>query len=455
MVLGLTCILAGCLFVSCAPSPIIESIPTDTPDEMDVNLRQLLAEADVEPLAELPAPDENMYALGQALFFDKELSGNRDISCATCHHPTLATADALSLSIGVGGVGLGTERVIDPTREFVPRNAPDIFNRGDPGWLTMFWDSRVSGTLETRFNTPAGVRLPAEIDSLLAAQAMFPVTSPDEMRGERGDVDVFGEHNELAPILNHEFEAIWDALMQRLLAIPEYQELFAAAYPDVPEDELNFAHAANAIAVFEATSWHFTDSPWDRYLLGDDSALTLEAKRGAILFYGEAGCGECHSGPLLTDQQHYNMAVPQIGPGKGLGAPLDLGRAEESDMDEDRFAFRTPPLRNVVLTGPWMHNGTYTTLEAAVLHQLDPLKDMYAYDPTVLDPLVDIEYITHDYVVSTMLETIDPVARETIELSQAEIGDLLAFLEALTSPSALDMSDDIPESVPSGLPVND
>ncbi|MCB0238120.1 MAG: hypothetical protein KDH08_05655, partial [Anaerolineae bacterium] len=104
------------------------------------------------------------------------------------------------------------------------------------------------------------------------------------------------------------------------------------------------------------------DSPWDRFLAGDDSALSTDAQHGALLFYGDAGCARCHSGNLLTDQEFHNAAVPQLGPGKGRQNPyIDLGRARETGNPDDRFAFRTPPLRNVALTGPWMHNGAFAT----------------------------------------------------------------------------------------------
>ncbi|HUM68759.1 MAG TPA: cytochrome c peroxidase, partial [Chloroflexota bacterium] len=109
------------------------------------------------------------------------------------------------------------------------------------------------------------------------------------------------------------------------LAIPAYQELFRQAYPDVPAVELGFQHAANALAAFQAQAFTFTNSPWDRYLAGDESALSKQAKQGALLFYGRAGCAACHSGPLFTDQQYHNIAAPQFGPGRDDFAPLDYG----------------------------------------------------------------------------------------------------------------------------------
>ena len=256
------------------------------------------------------------------------------------------------------------------TENLVPRNSPEVFNRGAPEWETMFWDGRISGTPEMGFVNPAGSMLPEGLRSVLAVQAMFPVTSLDEMRGKPSDKELMDGSNEIADIPDDDPGAVWDALMVRLLAIPEYVQMFSAAYPTVPINDLGFQHAANAIAAFEANTWTLVDSPWDSYLAGDNNILSVSAKRGALLFYGEARCSFCHSTNLLTDQDYHNIGVPQLGPGKDKSTSLDFGRWHVTNDPEDRFAFRTPPLRNVELTGPWMHNGSYTDLEAAVRHHL-------------------------------------------------------------------------------------
>ncbi len=394
-------------------------------------------------------------ALGRALFFDKELSGNRDISCATCHHPLLHGGDGLSLSLGTGGQGLGTARLIGTGRELIPRNAPEIFNRGVAEWETMFWDGRVAFDAAYHLQTPAADLLPEGLESTLAAQAMFPVTSRDEMRGAVGDRGSNGRPNELAAIPNDDLPAIWAALMERLLAHPEYQIMFAAAYPDVPPAELGFEHAANAIAAFEIVAFSFNDSPWDRYLAGKTTALSDEAKAGAVLFYGEAGCANCHSGNLFTDQQFHNLAVPQLGPGKNNADGLDFGRFLETGDPADMWAFRTPPLRNVALTGPYMHNGAYTSLEAAVLHHLDPKKACQEYDETQLLTIFNQTYRGEVAIAAGLMNNVDPLVVNPTKLTAEEFENLMAFLHALTSPSALDLSPMVPEYVPSGLAVAD
>ncbi|MEM8532045.1 MAG: cytochrome c peroxidase [Chloroflexota bacterium] len=402
-----------------------------------------------------PTTDPAQVQLGRLLFYDKILSGNRDISCATCHRTTnFGTGDGLPVSIGTGGNGISTERTLGHDRELVPRNATELFDRGAAEWTSMFWDSRLVQRPDQRFASPAHEQLPGGLDNILAAQAMFPVTSADEMRGRPGDRDVFGAVNEVGTIDANNFTGIWSKLMQRLLAIPEYRTLFASTYPDTAPQDLNFAHAANAIAAFEIDTFTFTNSPWDQYLRGDTTALLDEAKQGGILFYGKANCATCHSGNLFTDQQHYNIVVPQISPGKGDAAPLDLGRFGITRDENDRFAFRTPPLRNVTLSGPYMHNGTFVSLESAIRHHLEPEHSLRAYDVSEHLPLIFQSTFQNDpELLDDMLATLDSVA-PTEELTESEIHAIATFLEALTDPAAMSL-DVTPDTVPSGLLVSD
>jgi cytochrome c peroxidase len=420
----------------------------------DTKLARLMEKANVKPPTNPLPPSPELVKLGEALFWDPELSGNRDTSCATCHHSNLATGDDLSVSIGTNGSGLGKQRLMGTARELIPRNATPLFNLGYEEWRVIFWDGRVSANPIAGFDTPASDRLPSGLDSVLAAQAMFPVTSRDEMRGNRGDIDIFGRPNELAAMVDYKSQPIWNALMKRLLMIPGYVDLFKAAYPDVSADQLGFQHAANALAAYEIAVFTFEDSPFDRYIQGDRSALSDEAKAGALLFYGEAGCSSCHSTGLLTDQDFHNIAVPQVGDGKGREQPFDLGRARETGNDCDRYAFRTPPLRNVALSGPWMHDGAFTTLDATVRHHLNPQASLMNYDANQLAELMaDTCQDQPEALAAIMKWYTNKNASEGVQLSDEEIDFLIAFLDSLTSPNALDLSNTIPTSVPSGLPV--
>jgi cytochrome c peroxidase len=425
------------------------------PDPADTELRGLLADAGVTALPPPPAQDPALVALGRALMFDKVLSGNRDVSCATCHDPAAHTSDAQSLSIGTGGVGAGANRSLGTAGQFISRNAQDLFNRGYPEFGAMFWDGRVERRAGGGLVTPAGALLPAGLSGPLAAQAMFPVFTRLEMRGQPGDLDVFGAPNELAALGDDDAGGVWAALMGRLLAIGGYVALFQAAYPGVPTGELGFQHAANAIAAFEAEAFVSTGSPFDDYLRGADAALEPAAKRGAIVFFGKAGCAQCHRGPHLSDQQFHNIGVPQLGPGFGPEQPEDYGRAGVSGTTGERYLFRTSPLRNVELTGPWMHDGAYTTLAAAVRHYRNAEDALTGYDPSGLRPELQDTYLDDPGSLAAILQTLDTRVQTPLALSDAEVDDLVAFLRSLTDPAAADLGSLVPASVPSGLPVGD
>ncbi len=446
---GLLLVLAGC-----APkvelAPAVVTTPTTN---LEAELSALLQQAGVTALVPPTERNTAQIALGRALFFDPELSGNRDIACATCHHPALNSGDNLSLSLGTGATGLGTDRELGYGRNIIPRNAPELFNRGGAEWHSFFWDGRVAGSPEEGFTTPAGDQLPAGLTSALAAQAMFPVTSRDEMRGAQGDLDINGQPNELAEMADDDLVSIWNGIMTRLLTIPEYVELFQAAYPDISVEELGFQHAANAMAAFEVDAFTLLDSPWDRYLAGDEDALSGAAMRGAILFYGQAGCSRCHAGSLMTDQQFHNIGVPQLGPGK-VDKEIDTGRFLETGADHDKFAFRTPPLRNVALTGPWMHNGAYINLVDVIHHHMSPTESLLNYDPSPLNALIPNARTDDVATKMEVLSTLDPLMQTRLELTDGQVEDLLAFLNALTSPTALNLRNSVPPTVPSGLRVD-
>ncbi|MEJ2204974.1 MAG: cytochrome c peroxidase [Gemmatimonadota bacterium] len=422
-------------------------------DVLDRELMVVMDRLALAPLTRPAAPDHDLVRLGEALFYDKELGGNRDVACATCHHPAEHSADGLSLSVGTGGEGLGSRRSLGVGRRLVARHASDLFNRGAREWTSMFWDGRVERIRPGSIESPAGTALPEGLSGVLAAQAMFPVTARDEMRGAMGDSDVFGAPNEIAAIPDEDLRAIWDGLMRRLMHIDGYRELFAAAYPELLVGAAGFQHAANAIAAYEADAFWFADTPWDAYLAGDRTALTPEAKRGALIFFGRGRCATCHAGPLFTDLRFHNVGVPQLGPGKAPLGRMDDGRALVTGRDGDRCAFRTPSLRNVTLTGPWMHDGAYTDLDAAVRHMADPSLGFKGYDPGQLRPALR-GMLLPESEGKAILTTLDPVVAEGCGLVPGDIADLVAFLEALTDPAAADLTHLVPERVPSGLPVD-
>jgi cytochrome c peroxidase len=429
---------------------------TTRPPTLDGQLRATLQQWGAVPIGAVNAQDAALVDLGKSLFFDKELSGNRDVACATCHSPLNHTADALSLSIGTGGTGTGAGRQLGAGRSFTPRNAPALLNTG-LGAFYLFWDGRVSdlgGLQQSTFKTPAGAALPAGLTSILAAQAMFPVTNRNEMRGEVGDRDVSGNVNELAAYDSADFAGIWSALMKRILAINAYVAKFNAAFPGTPTTSLGFQHAADAIAAFETASFTFTNSPFDRYLAHDDDALTTDQKEGALLFFGKARCSTCHFGPLLGGQSFAAAAVPQLGPGIGRDAPLDLGQEPQFTGQTTRFLFRVPSLRNVELTAPYMHDGAFATLDAVVHHYNNAEQALRTYDVSQLDPRFRSQYHGDDGTIAAIFNAASPQLRQPLGLTDIELRQLVSFLKSLTDPAARNMSGLIPGSVPSGLSVD-
>jgi len=432
---------------------------------------------------DLPDISDPKAQLGMKLFFTRSLGGEMGAACVTCHHPVLGGGDNLSLSVGVDAMELellGEGRKHDPLGEHydggppVPRNAPTTFNMGL--WdKVLFHDGRVEslgGTPGMNGNDGLGIRTPDSLlgvgdpdagENLTAAQARFPVTSPEEMKDF---VDFNGLDN----------DEVRDNLAERLggygspaggsLSVNDWLDEFRVAYDDptgTAEELVTFDHIAEAIAEYE-NSQVFVDTPWRAYVQGDRDALSDAAKRGALLFFreqpdGGADCASCHSGDFFTDELFHVIAMPQIGRGKGDGASgdEDFGRFRETGISEDMYAFRTPSLLNVGVTGPWGHAGAYTSLEATVRHHLNAEAAVATYDYSQLDPNIQA-FSLADNTENALATLRDNRANELfslqdVELSDAEVDDLLAFLEALTDPCTLDR-DCIGEWIPDASDTN-
>lgn len=411
--------------------------------------------------ADFPAVDPAKAKIGQLLFYDKILSGNRNISCGTCHHHDLGGGDGLSLGLGEGGRGLGPDRTAGTGRDRIakriPRNAPPLWNLGAAEVRRLFHDGRleVSDLYGNGFDSPAEEWLPQGLDSLLAAQALFPLTAQFEMAGNVGE-------NEVTGAVADRIDNGWPILAKRVRTIPEYGAMFVDAFDDVDAPEqVTIVHIGNAIGAFVASEWRNHDSPFDAYLAGDTGALSGPARAGMELFYGRAGCDACHSGPLLSDQRFHALALPAFGPGRTRRfdpIPRDVGRMGFTDRLEDAYRFRTPMLRNVELTAPYGHNGAYATLEGIIAHHADPLGALARWDRAEAR-LPDVPWLAAaDFAIAEdRIEAarhraaLDIVPRD---LSAADIDALAAFLRSLTGATAERRPLGRPERVPSGLPVD-
>jgi cytochrome c peroxidase len=311
-------------------------------------------------------------ALGRLLYFDPVLSGANDMSCASCHHPDLGFSDGRGQAMGKGGKGLGPERAGGTV---VKRGAPTVWNAAYNH--RQFWDGRAAD---------------------LEDQARFPITSPLEMDQKP------------------------DELVGELRAIPEYVRLFDEAFDGKDGSALTFDNTTRAIAAFERTLVSDA-SPFDRYRMGDPTALTPAERRGLTLFRSlKTRCFECHGFPTLANPDFKVIGVPDL-----PGQERDLGRAETGAGPAYERAFKVPTLRNVALTAPYMHNGRYKTLEEVLA--------FYAKGGGRGEGLA--------------IKNLDDKIR-VFPLSTGEQQDLIAFLKALTDETRLP---EVPERVPSGLPV--
>jgi cytochrome c peroxidase len=186
-------------------------------------------------------------------------------------------------------------------------------------------------------------------------------------------------------------------VVRRLNASAEYRRLFGRAFADVRGGApVAFDHVARALAEFQFTQT-YADAPLDRYARGQRGALGAAEKRGAVLFFGRAGCVACHavsgrSGEMFSDFREHVVGVPQVAPASanvafdGPGGDEDFGLEQATGDPDDRYAFRTAPLRNVALQPAFMHNGAFVRLEDAVRHHLDPAASARAYTPAALAP---------------------------------------------------------------------
>lgn len=407
------------------------------------------------------APDDELVELGRMLFFDKIMSGNQNISCATCHNPMTFSGDGLSLGVGEGGKGLGRYRSTgdgeDAIEARIGRHAPHLYNLGAKEFTHMNWNGlhfAENGEVKTAANRDT----PPDLHNVLAGQALFPILNQNEMLGDPIENEIVAR---LIISRDNSFPPLWNAYMERLRVNPDYVRLFDAAFDDVnrPAD-IEIQHYANAVAAFQTVAFRSDNSPFDAYLRGDSEAMTAQQVRGMDLFYGAANCSSCHSGKFQTDHQFYGIAIPQVGPGGEAGTPhQDRGRAEATRMDEDWGKFRTPSLRNVALTAPYGHTGAYATLRGIVRHHLDPLTALENYDPSQLvkpsrEDLDESDLVGHEDLSLRQI-VIDASDLQPVSLTETEVDDLLAFLEALTDLSVMEDLELIPQSVPSGLPVKD
>jgi cytochrome c peroxidase len=351
------------------------------------------AEMRLEALpAQAPDPAGNpstpaKVALGRLLFFDPILSGTDKVACATCHHPRFGWADGRATPLGVSGTGLGPARLLNEAAGIAPlaRNAPTVLNVGfnglvagqqlDPKAAPMFWDARVQS---------------------LEEQMLHPLRSREEMRG-----DVCGESDAVEGALN------------RVRKVAEYRRRFSEAFSQPEEEGVTASHLTKAIAAFER-SLIAADSPFDQFMRGEEAALSGQQLRGMRVFQS-AGCILCHGGPMFSDFKLHFIGVTDSSP-------------------DGRRELRTPTLRNLRQSAPYMHNGSMRTLDEVL---------------AFYEQLSDAVSETLDGGDAAAQPALDPLLKR-LDLKAEDFADLEAFLETLND-DGYDRS--VPAKVPSGLTV--
>jgi cytochrome c peroxidase len=388
--------------------------------------------------------DRKRANLGRLLWFDIVGGLNDDNSCGGCHSPTNGFGDTQPIAIGIDN-----NFIVGPNRTG-PRNqrrTPLAANTAL--YPSLMWNSRFAALSGDPFDNSAGLQFPAPeglslsyLPHLLVAQAFIPPTERVEVAG----LDFPGGNDDIR-----------EEVLRRLDAVNDYPEVRAGT-------PIDFDHFGKAIAEFQFTLV-FADAPIDRFARGRRHALTKSQERGALLFFGKAGCVQCHSvagesNEMFSDFRQHVIGVPQIVPAfgnvvfDGPGANEDFGLEQVTGDPNDRYMFRTAPLRNVAVMPAFMHNGAFARLEDAIRHHLDPYTSVRNYTPRDLPadlqgPLGPMEPV---------LARLDPLLQTPIQLSDEEFSDLVDFvrnglLDSRILPKHLKTL--VPKRVPSGSPTLD
>ena len=396
--------------------------------------------------------DNELADLGRNLFHDTIVGLNNDNSCSGCHSATAGFGDTQSIAIGVEN-----NFIVGPARTG-PRNQRRTPMAANTALFpNLMWNSRFASLSFDPFDNSAGFQFPppegftlSDKTHLLIAQAFIPPTERVEAAGFVFPGDNF---------------AIRDEVIRRINAVPEYIKLFAKIFPEVGAGSpITYDMFAKAIAEFEFTLV-FADAPLDRFARGQKNALNDDQKRGALLFFGSANCVACHavsgqSNEMFSDFREHVAGIPQIAPSfgnvvfDGPGQNEDFGLEQVSGNSNDRYSFRTSPLRNLALQPAFFHNGCFTRLEDAVRYHLDAIGQAPSYNQTAAGVSPDLRGPTGP--LSPVLARLDPALATPVNLSNDQFRELVDFLRSgLLDPKAKpdNLRKLIPKQVPSGRAI--
>ncbi len=435
------------------PSAKADRHPLD--QELTARLQQLGFTGKIESTLEKRLGrhlDNRLANLGRMLWFDTIGGLNHDNTCGGCHSPTNAFGDTQSIAIGIDNNGIvGPHRTGPRNQRRTPMAANAAF------FPNLMWNSRFASLSGDPFDNTAGFIFPppegvslSYLPQLLDAQAFIPPTERVEVAGFTFPGDNF---------------AIRAEVLNRLNAVEAYRKLFGQVFPEVKNGApINFDMFGKAIAEFEF-SLVFANAPIDQYARGQKNALTNDQKKGALLFFGRAGCVECHkvsgqANEMFSDFTQHVIGVPQIAPAvgnvtfDGPGQNEDFGLEQITGNTNDRYKFRTSPIRNVALQPTFFHNGAFTRLEDAIRHHLDVVASVNSYNPTAAGVASDLRGPIGP--MAPVLARLDPLVAYPTYLTNEEFSQLLDFVRnGLLDRRAgsENLRKLVPKSVPSGRPV--
>ena len=498
---------AALILYICALVPALLASEAATPNTLDRELATVLSaagftgtiqqtsQARIE--ANLGRPlDARLVEIGRLLWFDTLHSLHADNTCGGCHSPTNGFGDSQPMAIGVQNNGLVGPHRTGPRNQ---RRSPFVINTAL--YPALMWNGRFLSLSGDPFDISHGFRFPFPegderfsqaqnaahgITHLLQAQAHMPPTELIEVAGFtgtcRGGVpdptlgpafcqfdDGLGESVPLPdPVTGSRDEPIRQKALELLDATPAYRQRFGEVFPDVRQGApIDFFMFGKAIAEFEF-ALVFADAPIDQFARGNTAAMSASQKRGALLFFGSAGCVSCHSvaGPsneMFSDFAEHVVGAPQIAPvfGTGTGNVVFDGNGRDEDFGleqftgnpADRYKFRTAPLRNLAVAPGYFHNGAFARLEDAIRFHLNVTGGARSYDPVRAGIPEDLTLRLGPPIAAKLL---DPGVRALHPLTPQAIDDLVSFVrDGLLDPrvNARNLCQLVPATVPSGNPV--
>ena len=429
----------------------------------------------------------NLADLGRLLFFDVSGGLHLDNTCAGCHAPATGFGDTQSIAIGVQN-----NLIVGPDRKG-PRNqrrTPSIVNTAF--YPKLMWNGRFASLSGDPFNNSQGFQFPLPegvtrfppndplVKQLLVAQAHIPPTELVEVAGFNGTRGMLGPRFDqfddgkggiVPPPDGSTFrnEPIRQAILGRLNGNAKYRKLFGQLFPAVAAGGLiDFIMFGRAVAEFEFTQI-YANAPVDRFARGSEDAMGDSQKRGALVFFGKGRCASCHSvggqsNEMFSDFKMHNIGVPQIAPffGVGKGNVIFDGGNEDEDFgleqitgdQNDRYKFRSSPLRNASQQPAFFHNGAFTRIEDAIRHHLNVADSALHYSAMRAGVDKDLTYRLANS--SAQLQTVDPILATPINLKSDEFEDLVSFVRdgLLDGRSKKqNLCSLVPDSVPSGIPL--